>query len=136
MAVAVILIALLLAVVGAFVFGGSSAESMPEATLEARERPDTGPHGYLNVSISAGPTIDTAELEAAGDDGLPDSGVSIKNTDSYLRGGDLIVIRFSERAQPGETVLIRWSANGSDQTGRFFEHTLSSDWAEGDRQSN
>lgn len=127
--VVIIIITILIAMVGAFVFGGGTGESMPQATLEPTENPAAGSHGYVNVTISAGPTIDTSQLKARGASGLSPDAVTIQNNDSLLRAGDSIDIRVSEDAEPGDRVIIRWSASDGSQTRNFFEYSLSREWS-------
>lgn len=123
-----LIVAILVAVIAAFVFGGSEGAAMPEATLEASEAPTAGDYGYLNLTISAGPTIDLTELEAVGSAGLSDDAVQIQNEEELLRAGDTIAIRFTAAAQPGETIVVEWSPPDSSQRRVFFEYTLSEEW--------
>jgi len=125
----VVVAIVLAAVVAAFVFGGGAGESMPEATLQPQENPTAGEYGYLNLTIAAGPNINTSELEAVGGRGIRNGTVTIQNDATRLAPGDSIVIRFTEQAQPADTVRILWSPPDSETTGVFFTHELSGDWS-------
>jgi flagellin-like protein len=113
---------LLATVVGVFVLGSSpSDDRMPQATLEADEKPEKTPHGQLTVKIRGAEAIETSQLKVVGD-----VDATIENNDARLQAGDEIVINVTSKANPGQEIVLRWFSE--DDSRIFFEHRLSENW--------